>query len=99
MTLSVDQTHMHRAIEIARRGEGYVEPNPMVGCVIANGETVIAEGGFSKVYSGVSRRRRFSSLLSSGSNKKAIKIIPLGVTLSQDEWNENETCAVFPIYK
>jgi diaminohydroxyphosphoribosylaminopyrimidine deaminase/5-amino-6-(5-phosphoribosylamino)uracil reductase len=35
---------MTRALELARRGEGFVEPNPMVGCVIAQGERVIGEG-------------------------------------------------------
>jgi diaminohydroxyphosphoribosylaminopyrimidine deaminase / 5-amino-6-(5-phosphoribosylamino)uracil reductase len=35
---------MARAIELARRGEGAVEPNPMVGCVIVCGEEVVAEG-------------------------------------------------------
>ncbi|MEM9351394.1 MAG: bifunctional diaminohydroxyphosphoribosylaminopyrimidine deaminase/5-amino-6-(5-phosphoribosylamino)uracil reductase RibD [Planctomycetota bacterium] len=39
-----DRTQMRRAVELARRGEGYVEPNPMVGCVLAQGETVVAEG-------------------------------------------------------
>lgn len=39
---------MRRAIEIARRGEGAVEPNPMVGCVIARGDTVVAEGWHKK---------------------------------------------------
>ncbi len=40
----LDQTHMHRALKLAKRGEGHVEPNPMVGCVIADGEQVIGEG-------------------------------------------------------
>jgi diaminohydroxyphosphoribosylaminopyrimidine deaminase/5-amino-6-(5-phosphoribosylamino)uracil reductase len=36
-----DAWHMARAIELAARGEGLVEPNPMVGCtLVANGETV-----------------------------------------------------------
>ncbi|MBI3836968.1 MAG: bifunctional diaminohydroxyphosphoribosylaminopyrimidine deaminase/5-amino-6-(5-phosphoribosylamino)uracil reductase RibD [Planctomycetia bacterium] len=36
-----DASHMARAIELAAHGEGFVEPNPMVGCtVVANGETV-----------------------------------------------------------
>ena len=35
---------MLRALEIARRGHGYVEPNPMVGCVIVSGEKVVGEG-------------------------------------------------------
>jgi len=40
----VDQSHMRRALELARRGEGHVEPNPMVGCVIADGPQIVAEG-------------------------------------------------------
>lgn len=35
---------MRRAIALARRGEGRVEPNPMVGCVIVRGQRVIGEG-------------------------------------------------------
>jgi len=40
----LDCWHMSRAMELARRGQGYVEPNPMVGCVIARGAEVIGEG-------------------------------------------------------
>jgi diaminohydroxyphosphoribosylaminopyrimidine deaminase/5-amino-6-(5-phosphoribosylamino)uracil reductase len=36
--------HMQRAIRLARRGMGYVEPNPMVGCVIVKDEQVVGEG-------------------------------------------------------
>jgi diaminohydroxyphosphoribosylaminopyrimidine deaminase/5-amino-6-(5-phosphoribosylamino)uracil reductase len=39
-----DVRHMQRALELARRGEGLVEPNPMVGCVIARGEAMVGEG-------------------------------------------------------
>ena len=39
-----DAAVMKRAIGLAQRGEGYVEPNPMVGCVIVKKGTVIAEG-------------------------------------------------------
>jgi diaminohydroxyphosphoribosylaminopyrimidine deaminase/5-amino-6-(5-phosphoribosylamino)uracil reductase len=36
-----DAVHMARALELAARGEGLVEPNPMVGCtVVRDGETV-----------------------------------------------------------
>ncbi|MBM3998591.1 MAG: bifunctional diaminohydroxyphosphoribosylaminopyrimidine deaminase/5-amino-6-(5-phosphoribosylamino)uracil reductase RibD [Planctomycetes bacterium] len=35
---------MLRALELAMRGEGRVEPNPMVGCVIARGGSIVAEG-------------------------------------------------------
>lgn len=35
---------MTRAIELAQRGEGTVEPNPMVGCVIVRDGQVVGEG-------------------------------------------------------
>ena len=40
----IDSLHMARALELARRGEGLVEPNPMVGCVITDDDEVIGEG-------------------------------------------------------
>lgn len=40
----LDAWHMRRAVELARKGEGFVEPNPMVGCVIAHGAEIIGEG-------------------------------------------------------
>lgn len=35
---------MRRALRLAIRGQGSVEPNPMVGCVIARGDRVLGEG-------------------------------------------------------
>jgi diaminohydroxyphosphoribosylaminopyrimidine deaminase/5-amino-6-(5-phosphoribosylamino)uracil reductase len=40
----IDTWHMRRALELAVHGEGLVEPNPMVGCVIARGAEIIGEG-------------------------------------------------------
>lgn len=40
----LDLWHMRRALELAARGQGNVEPNPMVGCVIARGAEIIGEG-------------------------------------------------------
>lgn len=39
-----DRAFMRRALELAKRGEGYVEPNPMVGCVLVKGGEIIGEG-------------------------------------------------------
>lgn len=39
-----DQHHMHRCIELAKHGAGYVSPNPMVGSVIVEAGEVIGEG-------------------------------------------------------
>src|SRR5947209_11448152 len=35
---------MHRAFELAERGRGYVEPNPLVGAVIVRDGEVVGEG-------------------------------------------------------
>ena len=40
----IDSLHLARAIELAQGGRGHVSPNPMVGAVLADGETVIGEG-------------------------------------------------------
>jgi diaminohydroxyphosphoribosylaminopyrimidine deaminase/5-amino-6-(5-phosphoribosylamino)uracil reductase len=39
-----DVQFMRRALELAARGRGTVEPNPMVGCVIVRDSRVIGEG-------------------------------------------------------
>ena len=43
-TSTTDERFMRRAIELACRGEGRVEPNPMVGCVLVNGQRIVGEG-------------------------------------------------------
>lgn len=40
----IDSLHLARAIQLAEQGRGQVSPNPMVGAVLADGETVIGEG-------------------------------------------------------
>lgn len=35
---------MRRALELAKKGEGYTSPNPMVGCVIVKDGRIISEG-------------------------------------------------------
>jgi diaminohydroxyphosphoribosylaminopyrimidine deaminase/5-amino-6-(5-phosphoribosylamino)uracil reductase len=39
-----DASFMLRALDLARRGQGYVEPNPIVGCVIVSDGQVVGEG-------------------------------------------------------
>ncbi len=39
-----DREMMRRALALARKGEGRVEPNPMVGCVIVHNGRIIGEG-------------------------------------------------------
>jgi diaminohydroxyphosphoribosylaminopyrimidine deaminase/5-amino-6-(5-phosphoribosylamino)uracil reductase len=44
VNVDLDRWHMSRALELAANGQGSVEPNPMVGCVIARGAEIIGEG-------------------------------------------------------
>jgi len=39
-----DNNYMRQALELAKKGEGYVEPNPMVGCVLVRDNQVIGQG-------------------------------------------------------
>ncbi len=41
---SADVAHLERARELARRGWGQVQPNPLVGCVFVNGSERVGEG-------------------------------------------------------
>ncbi len=43
-----DVSFMRRALELARNGEGLVEPNPMVGCVLVRDSQIIGEGWHQK---------------------------------------------------
>lgn len=44
MATDHDELCMRRALELAALGEGAVEPNPMVGCVIAREGRIVGEG-------------------------------------------------------
>lgn len=41
---ALDHTHMAQALRLAERGRYTTRPNPVVGCVIAQGERVVGEG-------------------------------------------------------
>lgn len=44
----MDEVFMRRAIELARKGEGFTSPNPCVGAVIVKGGQIVAEGWHEK---------------------------------------------------
>jgi diaminohydroxyphosphoribosylaminopyrimidine deaminase / 5-amino-6-(5-phosphoribosylamino)uracil reductase len=44
----VDERWMQRALELAERGRGYVEPNPLVGAVLVRAGQVVGEGWHQK---------------------------------------------------
>jgi diaminohydroxyphosphoribosylaminopyrimidine deaminase / 5-amino-6-(5-phosphoribosylamino)uracil reductase len=43
-----DQNWMRRALELAERGRGYVEPNPLVGAVLVRENQLVGEGWHQK---------------------------------------------------
>lgn len=45
----MDNKYMKRALELAKKGAGYTNPNPLVGAVIVKDERIIGEG-YHKVY-------------------------------------------------
>src|ERR1043166_2536428 len=48
MQSSADEQWMARALELAERGRGHVEPNPLVGAVVVHGGKVVGEGWHEK---------------------------------------------------
>ncbi|HEU5168468.1 MAG TPA: bifunctional diaminohydroxyphosphoribosylaminopyrimidine deaminase/5-amino-6-(5-phosphoribosylamino)uracil reductase RibD [Chitinophagaceae bacterium] len=42
--MTIHETYMHRCLELAKLGAGYVAPNPMVGAVLVHEEKIIGEG-------------------------------------------------------
>ena len=45
-----DEILMNRCLDLAYLGNGYVAPNPMVGCVIVHNDKIIGEGYLSLIH-------------------------------------------------
>jgi len=46
--MNSNERYMHRCIELAKKGAGYVAPNPMVGAVLIHDDRIIGEGYHQK---------------------------------------------------
>ena len=42
--MSIQESYMLQAIDLAKKGRGRVAPNPLVGCVIVKDQKIIGEG-------------------------------------------------------
>src|SRR5687767_11822912 len=42
--MTIHEPYMHRCLQLATLGEGYVAPNPMVGAVLVHNKRIIGEG-------------------------------------------------------
>lgn len=49
--MNSDEKYMHRCLQLALNGRGYVSPNPMVGAVIVHKDIIIGEG-YHRQYGG-----------------------------------------------
>ena len=60
-----DQEYMLRAIQLAKKGEGWTNPNPMVGAVIVKDGKIIGEGYHKKYGELHAERNAIASLTES----------------------------------
>lgn len=60
-----DYDYMRRAIELAKKGEGAVDPNPLVGAVIVKNGKIIGEGYHKKYCDLHAERNAFKSITES----------------------------------
>ncbi|MFK8113383.1 MAG: bifunctional diaminohydroxyphosphoribosylaminopyrimidine deaminase/5-amino-6-(5-phosphoribosylamino)uracil reductase RibD [Rubripirellula sp.] len=68
---------MQRALDLAKQGQGRVEPNPMVGCVIVRDGGLVAEG-FHRAFGGPhAEAAALASLKSPGDAKNATAYVTL----------------------
>jgi len=67
MTASGEQRIMQRCLDLARKGAGKVNPNPMVGCVIVRNGKIVGEG-FHEKFGGP--HAEISALNHAGKNSK-----------------------------
>jgi len=71
-----DAEWMERACQLARLGEGHVEPNPMVGCVLVRDGQLLAEGYHAR-YGGPHAERQALSHLDQGAARGATAYVTL----------------------
>ena len=60
-----DEFYMRRAIELAKKGRGWTNPNPMVGAVIVKDGSIIGEGYHEKCGELHAERNAIASLTES----------------------------------
>ena len=78
-----DQEYMLRAIQLAKKGEGWTNPNPMVGAVIVKDGKIIGEG-YHKKYGELHAERNAIASLTESAEGAPDTWVPSG-------WNGN-TC-------
>lgn len=78
----LDEHYMRCAIELAKRGQGWTNPNPMVGAVIVKGDRVIGQGWHEKYGQPHAERNALSSCTERLHKEVAS---PLGFVVSRND--------------
>ena len=69
-----DQEYMLRAIQLAKKGEGWTNPNPMVGAVIVKDGRIIGEGYHKKCGELHAERNAIASLTESAERSEERRV-------------------------
>ena len=72
--MTLEEKLMYRCLELAGKGAGYVSPNPLVGCVIAKNNKIIAEGYHKKFGSNHAEVKAINSAIKKGINLKGSEL-------------------------
>ena len=79
-----DQDYMKRAIELAKKGEGWTNPNPMVGAVIVKDGRIIGEGYHARCGELHAERNAIASLTESAEGATLYVTLESGRKGSED---------------
>ncbi len=79
-----DQEYMLRAIQLAKKGEGWTNPNPMVGAVIVKDGRIIGEGYHKKCGELHAERNAIASLTESAEGATMLCYAGTMLSLWQD---------------
>ncbi len=88
--MSIDEQYMQKALELAKKGQGYVSPNPMVGCIIVYKNMIIGQGYHQKYGEAHAEVNAVNSV----ENKELIKESTIYVTLEPcSHYGKTPPCA------
>lgn len=73
----IDTKYMYRCIQLALKGKGYTNPNPMVGAVVVYNDTIIGEGYHRKAGEGHAEVNAIASVKDKELLKKATLYVSL----------------------
>ena len=69
-----DHAHMARALQLAGRAAFTTQPNPMVGCVIADGDAVLGEGWHVRAGEPHAEVHALQELVQSSTHPREVKL-------------------------